>query len=109
MNENKHTQSRVDAILNSTDGIKRAEANPFLYTRIMSKLGEERSVWAVISGFVTRPAVVLSTLCLVIVLNVFVVVNSKEDKATAQTNSLTDNEYQQMASATTYDYVNVEP
>lgn len=111
MNENKHTQSRVDAILNSTNGIKRAEANPFLYTRIMSKLGEERSVWAVISGFVTRPAVVLSTLCLVIVLNVFVVVNSKEDTVTttAQSNSLTDNEYQQMASATTYDYVNVEP
>ncbi len=46
-----------------------------------------------------------------IVLNVFVVVNSKEDTANtaAQTNSLTDNEYQQMASATTYDYVNVEP
>lgn len=111
MNDKKHTQSRIDAILNSTDGIQRAEANPYLYTRIMAKLGEEKSVWASISGFITRPAVVLCTLCLLIILNVFVVVNSKEDAATqtAQSNNLNDNEYQQMASATTYDYVNVEP
>jgi hypothetical protein len=111
MNDNKHTQSRIDAILGSTDGIKRAEANPYLFTRIMSKLGEEKSVWASISGFITRPAIVLSTLCLVIILNVFVVVNSKEDTTStaAQNNNLNDNEYQQMASATAYDYVNVEP
>lgn len=111
MNDKKHTESRIDAIIDSTNGIKRAEANPYLYTRIMSKLGEEKSVWASISGFITRPAIVLSTLCLVIILNVFVVTNSKEETttSTAQTNSLNDNEYQQMASATAYDYVNVEP
>ncbi len=111
MNDNNNIQLRIDAILSSTDGITRAGANPYLHTRIMARLGEEKSVWAVISGFITRPAIVLSTLCFIIIVNVFVVLNTKENAATttAQTNNLNDNEYQQMASATTYDYVSVEP
>jgi hypothetical protein len=32
------TEKRIDEVMNSLDGIRGAEANPFLYTRIMNKV-----------------------------------------------------------------------
>lgn len=36
--ENKDLHSRIEQTLGSIDGIQRAEANPFLFTRVMEKM-----------------------------------------------------------------------
>jgi hypothetical protein len=36
--ENKTFHKQIEQALNSLDGVKRAQANPFLFTRVMEKL-----------------------------------------------------------------------
>lgn len=40
--KNEHIQSRADKALQSFDGMQRAEANPFLYTRVMQQIENKR-------------------------------------------------------------------
>lgn len=73
MNNKAQIQTRVEETLNSLDGAQRATANPFLYTRIMSRLeAEERSIWQVAAGWLTRPAVAVSAFLFVVFMNAWV-------------------------------------
>lgn len=75
MSKKTDIHTKVEEALASIDNIKRAEANPFLYTRLEARLARtELNVWERVSRAVTRPAVALATLSLVLVLNVAVVI-----------------------------------
>jgi len=73
------SENKIDEILSSLDGIKRAEARPFMYTRVMARLQEDdvKSVWGRAVAFIARPAVALACLTAVIATNVFFIVNSE--------------------------------
>ncbi len=65
--EPQQRKGRVEQALASLDGIRRAEAPPFLYTRIAAQLGQQKS-----SGI--RPRLVWQiavSLCLVMAFNIW--------------------------------------
>lgn len=62
--------------MDSVNGIERAHPSPFFYTRLMARIGNrESSAWERVSRLITRPSIAAISLSLVLILNVFVVVN----------------------------------
>ena len=66
-------QKRVEEVLNSLDGIKRAGPQPWLFSRIKARLNreqaEEKTVWGALGSFLSKPAVVIAGLCLILLFN----------------------------------------
>src|SRR5260221_5588375 len=70
MIQKNNIDQRVEETLDSLDGIQRASAGPFFYTRLKAKLERgEKSIWETISSFISRPAMVFATICVVLLLN----------------------------------------
>jgi len=70
MKAKEHIEQAVDKTLNSLDGVRRAEANPYLFTRIKARLEkEERSIWSMATAFISRPAVALAAFIIAVLLN----------------------------------------
>src|SRR5258705_5637179 len=73
MIQKNNINQRVEETLDSLDGIQRASAGPFFYTRLKAKLEQgEKSAWETISSFISRPAMVFATICVVLLLNVVI-------------------------------------
>jgi hypothetical protein len=69
-------QRKIDEAMESIANIKRAEPAPFFYTRLDARLRrEETNFWERLNGVVTRPVFALTTIMLVLVMNIFVAVN----------------------------------
>jgi hypothetical protein len=76
----EHINREVEKTLQSLDNATRAEANPFLFTRIKARM-ERKNGWERITYLVTRPAVAFSVLFLVIALNGLVLLNSSNSES----------------------------
>jgi hypothetical protein len=73
MKAKRHIEQEVDKTLNSLDGVKRAVANPYLFTRIKVRLEkEEGSIWSRATQLISRPAVAVAALVLAISINLAV-------------------------------------
>ncbi|HEX7845847.1 MAG TPA: hypothetical protein VF476_08625, partial [Chitinophagaceae bacterium] len=73
MNMNPDMEKKIEDALNSLDGIQRAEPQPFFYTRVIGRLQrDEKGMWASTGKFLSRPIVVIAGLVLVLVMNVFI-------------------------------------
>lgn len=115
MNRRTDIEQKVQEALESLDGIQRAEPQPYFYTRLKARLQrDERTVWETIGSFMSRPAVVAAGLCMVVVLNVFVLF--RQDTATVASANpvmpslgdlVTDNEYV-LATSSSFDYENFD-
>lgn len=65
----------TEEIINSLEGIGKAEPRPFLFTRIQAKMmKEEKMPEMAIFRFITRPAFVLSLVVLFISINGYVAI-----------------------------------
>lgn len=70
-------QLTTEDILNSLEGIRRAEPSPFLFTRVQARLTREESRPEItIFRFVTRPAFAISFALVFLLINGYLV-NSK--------------------------------
>ena len=78
MTQKNNIQKKVEEALNSLDGIQTASVQPFFYTRLKARLEQTKGVWESISSFISRPAMMLATVCLVIVLNLAVLYRNHE-------------------------------
>jgi hypothetical protein len=79
MKTSSHIENKVEETLTSLDHVRRASANPFLYTRIMASLNaEEESVWAVALRFVSRPVIAFATILVIILINTIALYESSE-------------------------------
>lgn len=95
MEDNNGWQSRAEKTLNSLNGIQRAPANPFLYTRVKARLDEQRGFWAKAARFLGQPALAFSASILFIAINVGVALNNHataNDKLT-DAGQMMDTEY----------------
>jgi hypothetical protein len=73
MKAKKHIEQEVDKTIGSLDGMQRAEANPYLYTRIKARLEkEERSIWSLATEFVSRPQVAIAAIFVAVLINLTV-------------------------------------
>lgn len=81
----KEIALKVQQALESLDGVKRAEANPFLYTRVMARLQQQKSQWEKIARFIARPVFALAIVILALLINGWVAYQA-ERKEMAKTN-----------------------
>ena len=83
MKNNEHINKLTEEALNSLDGTSRATAKPYLLTRLNARMQNEKAnSWDNALRFISKPAVALAGLCLVIVINATVGYNYKEQTAT---------------------------
>ncbi len=84
--------NRIEEMLNSLDGSKRAAAPDFFYTRLRAKMlarleGGERGLTNNHSrNWKLRPVYIISALLLVISINVFVFLRGRDETTTADNN-----------------------
>lgn len=70
-------EKQVEATMASLDGISRATANPFLYTRIHASLtAEESGFWARLAAFMTKPTVAIATVLVILLMNSVIFLNN---------------------------------
>lgn len=111
MKQRSDIEKRVEETLNSLDGIQRAEAQPWLFTRVKARLQEEKTAWGTMSSFLARPAITIAGLCLILMLNGFLLFNEGNKKSTAarlggQNEQVLDSE-SIVASSSSFDYENL--
>jgi hypothetical protein len=76
MNNKKQIEERVEAALNSLDGVASALPKPFLLTRINARLSaKQESIWDKCLYFISRPAIAFVAVCIVIAVNIFAIAN----------------------------------
>lgn len=116
MTHEEKIQQEVEKTLQSLDGLKRAEANPFLFTRIKARMQKEKkNGWEMLFSFVSKPVVAMAILVFVMAVNGWSVFSSgPQTEGSMTTVSETEftsvpefeREYRQIISADNYDYEN---
>ena len=108
MMNKENIKHEIENTLQSLDGIKRAEANPFLFTRIKARM-QKQSGWENLISFISKPAVALAVLIIVMAINGLTLFNTPADNSNTGNESFAttdlDDEYS-LASTTNYDYEN---
>jgi membrane-bound ClpP family serine protease len=83
MKSNEHINKLTEEALNSLDGASRATAKPYLLTRLNARMQNAKdSSWDNALKFISKPAVALAGLCLVIGINAMVVGYNYQEKTT---------------------------
>lgn len=110
MNKMSDIQRKVEEALASVDNIRQAQPNPFFYTRLEARMsGTREGFWERISKTVSRPAVAVLTLSLVIILNVAVVVQGTDSVSNVPELSEMASAEDLRASTSYYDIENNQP
>ena len=113
MSKQPDIDKRIEKILDSLEGIKRAEPQPFFYTRLIGRLQRnEKSSWETMGSFLAKPVVVIVSLCFILVFNAFLLFRTTSEKTTTPTVAteqglITDNE-SILASSSSFDYENFD-
>jgi len=82
MSKEKSKDQKIENIIGSAEKLKRVEVNPFLFTRIKSRLGEKRQIITLIP--VPKAVLGLFTLLLLAVLNFYVMLSPISEKRVSQ-------------------------
>ncbi len=97
-------------MLESLDGVQRAQPAPWFYARVQARLAREaHSTWAVVGGFLSKPLVAFAGLCLILAMNVFFLVQAKNEPASSvanQNETIVDSE-SIIASNSSFEYQNL--
>jgi hypothetical protein len=120
MNKQPDTGKRAEKALESLDGIKRAEPQPFFYTRLIGRLQREKRTWWETTGaFLAKPVMVAICLGFILVFNAFILfrqdsvkevsfsVEPGEQPVTDNEQPVADNEIM-LASNSSFDYENLD-
>jgi hypothetical protein len=77
MKDKRQISEEVDKTLDSFDGIQRAFANPFLFTRIQARLRrDEKNFWSQAFAFISRPTVAFAGIAIAVTINAVVLFES---------------------------------
>lgn len=112
MTSKEKIQQEIEQTLQCLDGVKRAEANPFLFTRIKARMDRKANVWERTFSFISKPAIAIAIVLLVMAVNGWALLgsdsneNSNGDNDNANVSELA-NEYNVVASVDNYDYENL--
>ncbi|MGG9964278.1 hypothetical protein [Ferruginibacter sp. SUN106] len=111
MKNNEHINKLTEAALNSLDGASRATAKPYLLTRLNARMkNAKESRWDSALKFISKPAVALAGLCLVIGINAIVVGYNYPEKTTVVSEEQYASVDEYSSSATVLnDIENIEP
>lgn len=107
----KDINRKIEDTLNSLEGIKKASASSFFFTRLEARMQKKKNVWDEVSSFVSRPVIVFAGILLILLINATVIFTSSTLNTTSekQNNELaTVDEYSQVSSSF-YEFVNTKP
>jgi len=93
MKSNKFTHQNIEETLNSIDGINKSGMPAFFYTRLQAKLNNSIPVSQPFWLLVTKPAVSLVTLSLLVVLNIAAInyfIKSNKEHVLTKSNGIRD-------------------
>jgi hypothetical protein len=110
MTSKEKIQQEIEQTLQCLDGAKRAEANPFLFTRIKARMAKKDSEWERAFSFVSKPAIAVAIVLLVMTVNGWALLGSdSNDNVIGDTANVSElaNEYNVVASVDNYDYENL--
>jgi len=79
MNYKPDHKSNTEEILNSLDGIRRAEPQPYFYTRLSARLNREKNGWEKVASFISKPAFAIAAIALFLIINVTILFNSSSN------------------------------
>ena len=110
-NNEEHINRLTNEALNSLDGSGRATPKPYLLTRINARMQKEKETsWDNALKFISRPAVALAGICLVIAVNAMVIGYNYTEKTTIASEDATASVDEYSGSVTVLnDIENVEP
>jgi hypothetical protein len=110
MLDKRDIEQRIEDTLNSLDGMSRAEANPFIYTRIQARLKRTKTGVERIVLFAGKPAFAFLVLVVVISTNLVAMLQGSNEAATKpqQSQFVVADEYHNNVQ-NLYDYENPEP
>ncbi len=78
MINDENINRQIEDAFNSIGGIKRATPKPYLLTRINARLSNRvKNFWDNAAIFMSRPAVVILGLCLILAINLAVILQNK--------------------------------
>ena len=110
MTTKEKIQQEIERTLQCLGDVKRAEANPFLFTRIKARMGKKDSAWERAFSFISKPAIAMAIVLLVMAVNGWALLGSNSnDNAIGDSSSVSElaNEYNVVASVDNYDYENM--
>jgi hypothetical protein len=114
MTPKEKIQEEIEQTMQCLDGAKRAEANPFLFTRIQARMSKNSNRWEERTfSFISRPIIAVAIVVLVMVVNGWALMGggsgSNDNLAGESTNNVSElaNEYNVVASVNNYDYENM--
>lgn len=113
MKQQREIDKKVEQALNSLDGIRRAEAQPWLFARVTALLQkeseEEKTPWGTVSSILARPVVAVAGLFLILFLNGMFLFKQEENKAgVVLTEELQPSDSESLiASSSSFEYENL--
>ena len=109
MTSKEKIQQEIEQTLQCLDGAKRAEANPFLFTRIQARMAKKDSAWERTFSFISKPAIAMAIVLLVMAVNGWALLGSNSNNTISDSANVSElaNEYNVVASVDNYDYENL--
>jgi len=111
MTQKEKIHEEIERTLQSLDGTKRAEANPFLFTRIKARMNRKANAWEGVFSFISKPAIAIAILLIVMAVNGWALWGSGagDEIAGSDSGNASElaNEYNTVASVNNYDYENM--
>lgn len=107
MSKKATNEQRINEIINSIDGIRRATPKPFFYGRTAAKLEQHNDKrWERVGSLISKPAIAFVAAALVLLINVAVLFHSSDNSTTAtqdEASVVGDNEYNNLSVSSLYD------
>jgi len=106
----ENTPDLLQKAMDSLEGIQRATPGEFFYTRLRARmLRKEQSFWETSGNLLSRPAIVIGGLCLVLLMNTLAIFDQSSKLATTNDpGELSLVEEYTIASNTLLDYENAD-
>ena len=79
MNNKPYNKANTEEILNSLDGIHRAQPQPYFHTRLMAKWSNQKNGWEKVASFISKPAFAIAAIALFLVINIAILYNSSSN------------------------------
>lgn len=88
-NSRPGTSEWIEEVMNSLDGVERAKANPFLYTRIVARLEKQNSAWEKVAYWLGKPVFAIGAVAIFLAVNISAIMvdQNQADENMARSNA----------------------
>jgi hypothetical protein len=87
MSIDSNNDSRIDSVLNSLEGMQRAKAPDFMYTRLKGRMEQEFDQGGPLGRWLTRPVLALTIAAIILIANATTVLKMWEQNTHPNTNT----------------------